>query len=120
MLHQLTILKRSLNMSKTPKSIRTKAHILSEGLKLWQETNGSFTKAALSKRVELTRQAIDYHFQDDVFDAIAAHAVETGCDAVVAQLIVMRHPAVQGMTAAEREDVYRRSFIEASPPLHAV
>ena len=110
LLHQLTILKRSLNMSKTPKSIRTKAHILSEGLKLWQETSGFFDKADLAQAVGMTRQGVDYHFPKGVVDAIADHAVETGCDAVVAQLIVMRHPAVQGMTAAEREDVYRRSF----------
>jgi AcrR family transcriptional regulator len=82
-----------------------RAAILRAGLALWRDDPASVTLGRIGTRVGLSRQAVAYHYggsAEAMRKAIAAHAVEAGDARVIAQLIVARHPAIEGMTDADR------------------
>ena len=84
---------------------RVKASIITVGLCLWREGVSNVTARQIGKAVGLTHSAVLYHFDsaDAMRSAIADEAVRRGDRHIVPQLIASRHPAIEGMAAAERQ-----------------
>jgi len=81
---------------------RRKAQILEAGLTLWPNV----TARSVARVCGITHQGVLYHFDntDALCEAIATHAVRSGCKRVVPMLIVARHESTAGLTAEERSD----------------
>ena len=84
---------------------RVKASILAVGVELWVEGVSNVTARQIGKVLGLTHSAVLYHFTnaDGMRAAIASEAVRRGDRRVVPQLIASRHPAIEGMTADDRQ-----------------
>lgn len=83
---------------------KVKAAILDAAVVLWRNDPGSVTASGVARAVELTHSAVLYHFKSTagLRDAAAAHAVATRDAAIVPMLIAAKHPAVEGLTSADR------------------
>lgn len=92
-------------MSTVTKGARTRAEIISVGLKLWREHGAErVTASRVAGLLGITHGACLYHFgsTSGMRDAIAAHAVRAEDGIVVPQLIAIRHPAVAHFTLADK------------------
>jgi hypothetical protein len=84
----------------------TKTKILKAGIKLWKKNPDLVTALGISKAVNppMVHATILYHFpKDSIKDAVAAYAVETGESGIIAQLILIEHPAVKNLSVEERQ-----------------
>lgn len=86
----------------------TREAAIAAGLLLWRERGeAAVTTTAVGKACDVTHSALYNLFKDadQLRRAVADEAVRLGDPRVVAQLIATRHPAVAGMTAAQRRAV---------------
>jgi AcrR family transcriptional regulator len=77
----------------------TKERILDAGVKLWP----NITLQAIADEAKLTHPAILYHFPGVTLKReIIKHAIKTGESRIIVQLIAAKHPAIRGMSEADR------------------
>jgi hypothetical protein len=84
---------------------KVKQKILDAGLTIWPDVSPS----AVARAADLnSHAAVLYHFpRPKLKDAIAAHAVKSGCSKVIVHLISIGHKAVKDMTTAERNKHFK-------------
>lgn len=77
-----------------------KKSILQAGLALWPKV----TARGIGRQLGMTHSNVLYHFDnaDNLANAVASYAVETGESRVIVQLITAKHTAIDGMKAADR------------------
>lgn len=85
------------------KGIKTRQAILDEGMKLWPDVSSR----EIGRRIGVTHAAVAYYFDNrsKLRDAIAQHAVKTGNVRVIAQLIAVKHPSVESLSAKYRSKI---------------
>lgn len=93
-------MKKKDKEKKPLKSEVTQKRILDAGLTLWPNISARGVAAAMKPK--MAHPTVMYHFPDNLEDAIARHAVETGCSRVIAQLIATNHKAIRKLSPAER------------------
>lgn len=81
------------------KSDVTRREILDAGVKLWPKV----TARSVARSMGNTHAMIHYYYNaEELVDAVAAHAVDTGNSRVIAQLIATKHKAVRKLSPNER------------------
>lgn len=94
-----------MKVKKLKQGEKTKILILSTGCELWRTQPGKVTASQIAKhcKPEMTPQAISYHFPDGTLrDAVADYAVKIADSYVIVQLIAMKHPAVEKLSARQK------------------
>lgn len=84
---------------------RIRDAIILAGLALWREGGASsVTAGRIGTRVQLSRQAVLYHYgsADALREAVGRAAIERHDADVVRQMITARHPLCDGMTGDEK------------------
>lgn len=90
-------MKKSRKRSDKTEQIRR--DILDMGVKIWPDV----TAREIARRLGMSHPNVSYHFGEELKDAVAAHAVETGNSRVIAQLIATKHKAIKRLTVLERQ-----------------
>lgn len=92
------------------KGDKTKLKILDAGLRVWPYV----TPSSIAAETGLAHTAILYHFPGlSLKRAVVDHAVRKKHSRIIVQLIAIDHPAIRGMSKAERTQHY--SNLEKSP-----
>lgn len=81
--------------------------ILEKGLALWRVDPQFVTARRIANELGVVHGSVLYYFRNSQItlrDAIAFHAVEQGDSRVIASLVAMRHPAVNGLTDDQRRE----------------
>lgn len=83
---------------------RQKALMLVCGIKLWRQSPDAVSARRIAKMMDMTHHGVLYHFGTSAAmrDAIAYEAVRVGDPVIVPMLIVSRHSAADGLSAADR------------------
>lgn len=82
--------------------------ILKAGLKLWRKDPASVSAREIGRMVGLSHSGVLYYFNGDLKDQIASYAIATQDVKVIAQLILMNHPAVSKLSKIERFDYIQK------------
>lgn len=87
----------------------TKLEILEMGLRLWRVDPAYVTTRRIENELNMAHGTVRYHFGGIVSlkNAIAYHAVKQGESKVIVNLITSKHPAVSGLSEAERMEHFR-------------
>lgn len=84
---------------------KVRLKILEAGLKVWPDVTASSVARAGGFN---SPNAVLYHFpRKTLKNAVAEHAVDTGCSKVIVQLIAHGHKATRKMTKEQRDKHFK-------------